>query len=235
MTPVPVGSEAVIVVERCPLPHLRPDELSRLAAVAKRTNLSCWRHGISKGRFRRLHHGSGPGAGEDMHLFRRRQGTRSQHHRRGHLFGEVALLDGQPRTGDAVAIEDTALLTLERNRLVPFLTANPQIQGRLIAALCQRVRQTSEHLEDALLRDASSRVARGLLRLAGAFGKPEVDGIRLDIRLSQQQFGNLIGISRESINKYLGDWSRAGHLSIKGGFITIRNCDALDRIADLAI
>jgi CRP-like cAMP-binding protein len=235
MTPVPVGSEAVIVVERCPLPHLRPDELSRLAAVAKRTNLragdTVFRKGDSgdcimavvRGRVKICTFSAD---GRELVLNIIGEGI---------LFGEVALLDGQPRTGDAVAIEDTALLTLERNRLVPFLTANPQIQGRLIAALCQRVRQTSEHLEDALLRDASSRVARGLLRLAGAFGKPEVDGIRLDIRLSQQQFGNLIGISRESINKYLGDWSRAGHLSIKGGFITIRNRDALDRIADLAI
>ena len=57
------------------------------------------------------------------------------------------------------------MLVLERNRLMPFLNANPEIATRLIAVLCQRLRQTSEALEDALLRDAPSRVARGLLRL----------------------------------------------------------------------
>jgi len=75
---------------------------------------------------------------------------------RGGLFGEIALLDGQPRSGDAVALEDTELLVLERTRLMPFLTANPEIPTRLIAVLCQRLRQTSEALEDALLRDAPS-------------------------------------------------------------------------------
>ena len=63
-----------------------------------------------------------------------------------------------------------------------------------------------------MLRDAPSRVARGLLRLAATFGKQEPAGLRLDIKLSQQQLGNLIGISRESINKYIVEWTRAGYL-----------------------
>lgn len=151
---------------------------------------------------------------------------------RGGLFGEIAVLDGQPRSGDAVALEETELLVLERNRLMPFLTANPEIATRLLTVLCQRLRQTSEALEDALLRDAPSRVARGLLRLAVTFGKEEPGGMRLDIRLSQQQIGNLIGISRESINKYIVEWSRAGHLAIKNGFITITNRDTLESLAE---
>ena len=151
---------------------------------------------------------------------------------RGGLFGEIAVLDGQPRSADAVAIEDSELLVLERNRLMPFLTANPEIATRLIAVLCQRLRQTSEALEDALLRDAPSRVARGLLRLAGTFGKDEAGGLRLDIKLSQQQIGNLIGISRESVNKYLVDWSRAGCLAINHGFITITDKAALETLSE---
>jgi CRP/FNR family cyclic AMP-dependent transcriptional regulator len=148
------------------------------------------------------------------------------------MFGEIALLDGQPRSADAVAIEPTELLVLERNRLMPFLTANPEIASRMIVVLCQRLRQTSEALEDALLRDAPSRVARGLLRLAGTFGKPETGGLRLDIRLSQQQIGNLIGISRESINKHIVEWTRAEILSVNGGFITIIDRDALEHMSD---
>jgi CRP-like cAMP-binding protein len=150
---------------------------------------------------------------------------------RGGLFGEIAVLDGQPRTGNAVAIEDTELLVLERARLLPFLAANPEIATRLIAILCQRLRQTSEALEDTVLRDAPSRVARGLLRLAKTFGKQEAAGLRLDIKLSQQQIGNLIGISRESINRYIVDWTRARYLEVKGGFITIKDTAALESLS----
>jgi CRP/FNR family cyclic AMP-dependent transcriptional regulator len=151
---------------------------------------------------------------------------------RGSLFGEIALLDGQPRSADAVAIEDTELLVLERTRLMPFLTGNADTAARMITVLCQRLRQTSEVLEDALLRDAPSRVARGLLRLAGTFGKPEGRGVRLDIRLSQQQIGSLIGISRESTNKLIVEWTRAGCLAVNHGFITILDRDALETLAD---
>jgi CRP/FNR family cyclic AMP-dependent transcriptional regulator len=98
--------------------------------------------------------------------------------------------------------------------------------------LCQRLRQTSEALEDALLRDAPSRVARGLLRLAAIFGKQETGGMRLDIRLSQQQIANLIGISRESTNKYIVEWSRAGYLAVNTGFITINDREALESLSD---
>ncbi|MBV8704514.1 MAG: Crp/Fnr family transcriptional regulator [Acetobacteraceae bacterium] len=150
---------------------------------------------------------------------------------RGGLFGEIALLDGRPRTADAVALEETDLLVLSRNRFLPFLAANPEVTNRLFSVLCQRLRQTSEHLEDALFLEAPSRLARGLLRLAEAFGKPAPNGLRIDIKLSQQQIGSLVGISRESINKHLGEWSQAGYVSVQSGIITIHDRDALDGIA----
>ncbi len=149
---------------------------------------------------------------------------------RGGLFGEIALLDGRPRTADAVALEETDLLVLSRNRFLPFLTANPEVTIRLFSVLCQRLRRTSEHLEDALFLEAPSRLARGLLRLAEAFGKPAANGLRIDIRLSQQQIGSLIGISRESINKHLGEWGQSGHISVQSGIITIHDRDALEEI-----
>ncbi len=151
---------------------------------------------------------------------------------RGGVFGEIALLDGQPRSTDAVTLDDTELLVLDRNRFMPFLGANPEIATKLIEVLCQRLRRTSEALEDALLRDAPSRVARGLLRLAATFGRKEPAGMRLDIKLSQQQIGNLIGISRESTNKYIVEWTRAGWLAINNGFITITDLEALESLSE---
>lgn len=150
---------------------------------------------------------------------------------RGGLFGEIALLDGEPRTADAVALEETDLLVLSRAQFVPFLEAHPGVALRLMAVLCARLRQTSEHLEDTLFLEAPSRLARWLLRLGEAFGRPAGDGLRLDIRLSQQQLGSLVGLSRESINKHLGEWQRGGLIAVSGGHIVLRDRDALARIA----
>lgn len=149
----------------------------------------------------------------------------------GGIFGEVAILDGRPRTADAVALEETDLLVLERGQFLPFLAGNPEALSRLLAALCQKLRQTSAHLEDALLREAPSRLASGLLRLAETFGRDAPDGTRLTIKLSQQQIGNLIGTSRESVNKALNDWVRAGVLGMEAGMILIRDRAALEEIA----
>jgi CRP-like cAMP-binding protein len=151
---------------------------------------------------------------------------------RGGLFGEIALLDGEPRTADAVALDETDLLVLERRRLLPFLAAHPETTLRLISVICKRLRQTSEHLEEVLFLEAPSRVACWLLRLSETFGKPAPAGVRLDIRLSQQQIGSLVGVSRESINKHLGDWQKIGCIAVDGGFITITDKERLEQIAE---
>ncbi len=151
---------------------------------------------------------------------------------RGGLFGEIALLDGEPRTADAVALEETDLLVLDRGQSMPFLTARPEVALRLIGVLCKRLRQTSEHLEDTLFLEASSRFARALHRLADAFGRPVADGVQLDIKLSQQQLGCLVGVSRESINKLLNEWQRSGVIQLIGGRITILDLEALDDLGD---
>jgi CRP/FNR family cyclic AMP-dependent transcriptional regulator len=214
------------------LRHLRPEELSRVAAgaalVRHRSQATIFQKGDPGGSLMAVVSGrvkictySADGKELVLNIIDR-----------GGLFGEIALLDGQTRSADAVALEDVELLVLERLRLMPFLTANPDIASRMIAVLCQRLRQTSEALEDALLRDAPSRVARGLLRLAGTFGKQDAGGVRLDIKLSQQQIGNLIGISRESINKYIVEWTRAEVLAVNNGFITITDKEALENLSE---
>jgi CRP/FNR family transcriptional regulator, cyclic AMP receptor protein len=214
------------------LRHLRPEELARLAAsatlVRHRSQATIFKKGDPGGSMMAVVRGrvkicSYSVDGKELVL------NIIDH---GGVFGEIALLDGKPRSADAAAIEDTELLVLERNRLMPFLNANPEIATRLIAVLCQRLRQTSEALEDALLRDAPSRLARGLLRLVATFGKQEAGGMRLDIKLSQQQIGNLIGITRESINKSIVEWSRAGYLVVNNGFITIIDREALEFLSE---
>lgn len=150
---------------------------------------------------------------------------------RGGLFGEIALFDGEPRTADAIALEDTDLLSLERARFQPFLRENPDLALRLLAVVCKRFRETSEHLEDTLFREAPSRLARCLLRLSRAFGKTAAGGIMLDIKLSQQQLGNYVGVSRETVNKQLGEWQRDGLITLSSGIITLSNKAALEDVA----
>jgi CRP-like cAMP-binding protein len=150
---------------------------------------------------------------------------------RGGLFGEIALFDGEPRTADAIALEETDLLSLERSKFQPFFKENPDLALRLLGVVCKRFRETSEHLEDCLFREAPSRLARCLLRLSGAFGKNVDGGILLDIKLSQQQLGNYVGVSRETVNKQLGEWQRDGLVTINSSIITLRNKAALEDVA----
>lgn len=150
---------------------------------------------------------------------------------RGGLFGEIALLDGEPRTADAVALEETDLLVLDRGRFLPFLSGNPDIAVRLLGLLCKRLRLTSEHLEDMLFLETSPRLARWLLRLGDIFGKTTPTGTRLDLKLSQQQIGSLAGLSRESVNKCLGEWQRDGFIGVASGYITLLDRDALEDVA----
>jgi CRP/FNR family transcriptional regulator, cyclic AMP receptor protein len=154
---------------------------------------------------------------------------------RGGIFGEIAVIDGEPRTADAVAIGETDLLVLRRERLAPFLTGHADTTLRLMQVLCKRLRRTNDHLADVLFYGASSRLARWILRLAESFGKPTPAGTRIDLKMSQQQLGNLVGISRESTNKALSEWVKDEVIAIDAGFITILDKEALTDISEIIV
>jgi CRP/FNR family transcriptional regulator, cyclic AMP receptor protein len=213
------------------LRHLSKDELRRLAATTTLTNHA--RGGV-------IFQKGDPGASM-MAVIRGRVKICSHSLEgkelvlniicRGGIFGEIALLDGEPRTADAVALEETDLLVLERSKLEPFLRENPDLALRLLAVVCKRLRETSAQLEDSLFLEAPSRLARCLLRLGQAFGKAVDGGTVLDIKLSQQQLGNYVGVSRESVNKHLAEWQRDGLVSVDKGVITLRDARALEEMS----
>jgi CRP-like cAMP-binding protein len=230
----PLSHEAILA-NHFLLRHLRPDELAKLTASAKMAHYAAGQTIFQKG-----------DAGESLMAVvsgRVKICAFSAEGKElilnimnpGNLFGELAVLDGKPRSADAVAMEATALLVLERRRLMPFIAGDSEIAGRLIGILCERVRQTSLQLEDALLRDAPGRLAQCLLRLGQSSDIAAAATLRLDIRLSQQQLGNLIGLSRESINKLLSEWSRAGHVSMRSGSIQIENVAFLKQLTEAAL
>lgn len=148
----------------------------------------------------------------------------------GEIFGEIALLDGGERSGDAVAMSDCELLVLHRRDFLPFLENHADICLMLIRILCQRLRQTSEQVEDVLFRHLEGRIAKALLHLAERSGRPGVGGPVLELHLSQSELGNIVGSSRESVNKQLQAWHRAGLIDIAKGSIVIRNPAAIEQL-----
>ena len=151
----------------------------------------------------------------------------------GQVFGEIALLDGQPRSADCTAIDDTQLLVVERRHFLPFLQRNQDLTLRLLAVLCGRLRRTSTALEEIALFDLPVRLARVLLKLAEDYGRPGAGGTRIDMKLSQRDLSNLVASSRESVNKQLRAWRESGAVDMQEGYIVLRRPADLRRLTDL--
>lgn len=142
----------------------------------------------------------------------------------GEVFGEIALLDGQPRTADAVAAVDCLLMVLERRDFIPVLESSPEIAIRLLEILSGRLRRTTEQVEELMFMDLRSRLARALLRLSG--GKAGCA-----IATSQSELSQRVGMSREMINRQLQVWSREGLLRLERRRLTVLRPDLLSEIA----
>ncbi len=149
----------------------------------------------------------------------------------GECFGEIALLDGQPRSADATAIGKCALFTLLRQDFIPFLERRPQVATALLAVLCGRLRTTSDLVERLAFQNTPARLARLLVTLAANHGTTTPTGIRIAHKLSQQDLGNRIATSRESVNKQLRLWRAQRLLTVEQGYITLLQPDTLNRIA----
>jgi CRP-like cAMP-binding protein len=151
----------------------------------------------------------------------------------GEVIGEIALLDQQPRSATVQAVEDAALLTLHRRDLIPFLDRNPKAAVKLAAVLAKRIRNLTEAMEDTVFLGLSSRLAKKLLSLAARYGKPTAEGLRIDLKLPQHELGELVGTSRESINKQLRQWGEEKLVLFASGYLTIVDRDRLEELARL--
>jgi CRP/FNR family transcriptional regulator, cyclic AMP receptor protein len=148
----------------------------------------------------------------------------------GEIFGEIALLDGQPRTADAATMTDCELIVIERRDFIPLLRSQPDIALKFIEVLCSRLRRTSGQLEDAVFLNLPSRLAKTLLHLAGDAEKPASK-----IIITQRDIGQIIGMSRESTNKQLRAWAERKWVRLERGSVTILKPDALAEIAEEAL
>lgn len=149
----------------------------------------------------------------------------------GDVFGEVALFDGKPRTANAIAMGQSRLLMIPHSRFVPFLEQHPELCLYFLNLLCGRLRSTNQRVEDSAFLGLPARLAKRLLDMAQPSG-PEGDGRDFLIpHLSQQALGQILGASRESVNKQLQIWRKQGWIELDRRQVVIRNPTALERIA----
>ncbi|HZO70878.1 MAG TPA: Crp/Fnr family transcriptional regulator [Ktedonobacteraceae bacterium] len=146
---------------------------------------------------------------------------------KGEYFGELALFDGLPRSADAIALEKVECYTLQRSDFNKAIMKNPKIAIHLLEILSQRLRRTDQQVEDLIFLDVYGRVAKKLLDLADTHGMKVEDGVRIDVRLTQQELASMVGASRESVNKVLGYFTDKQFISTDKHRIT------LHRMADL--
>jgi CRP-like cAMP-binding protein len=150
----------------------------------------------------------------------------------GEVIGEIALIDSEPRSATVVALERSELLTLHRRELIPFLERHPKVAIDLAAIMSKRLRRLSEQAEDLIFLPLPSRMAKTLLTLMDKYGTDAATG-PVDIRLAQQDLGDMVGTTRESINKQLRAWESDDIVELKRARITVLDRDALEAIADL--
>ena len=149
---------------------------------------------------------------------------------KGEIFGEIALLDGHPRTADATAVTDCELFVIERRDFLPLMREEPEIALRLIEILCSKLRRTTEQAEEVLFLDLPSRLAKALLRLVDG----ETAGMQeRKVTITQKDLGNIIGMSRESTNKQLRIWADKKLVRLERNAVVILAIDSLADIAEL--
>jgi len=148
---------------------------------------------------------------------------------KGEVFGEFALLDGLPRSADAVALEKVECYTLQRSDFQNAILKNPKIAILVLEALSKRLRNTNNMVEDLIFLDVYGRVAKKLLELADAHGVKTEEGVVIDVRLTQQELASMVGASRESVNKVLGYFTDKNFISTDKHRITIHNTNDLKR------
>lgn len=150
----------------------------------------------------------------------------------GDILGEIAFLDGLPRTADATALEKCTIFSLSRHEFQPLIADEPELAQHIIDLLCERLRWMSEALEDATLLSLPARFAKRLLYLATLYGETQADdSILITLHMSQAELGNLLATSRESVNKMLQTWRKENIIDIeKGRKIRILDKKALETI-----
>ncbi|MFE7632289.1 Crp/Fnr family transcriptional regulator [Kocuria sp. NPDC057446] len=145
----------------------------------------------------------------------------------GELFGEMALFDPSPRSTSATAVSETRLAGLKHDNLKKVIERSPDVSAQLLQALARRLRRTNESLADLVFSDVPGRVAKALLDLADRFGRPATDGILVAHELTQEELAQLVGASRETVNKALAEFVQRGWIRLEARAVVILDLQRL--------
>ena len=149
----------------------------------------------------------------------------------GDAYGEMAVFGGETRSADAIALQASEVFIVYARDLLPVLAAHPQALFEIVQVLCEKLRAASSAIEDNSL-DMRRRLARGLLRLALQHGKTSKEGIRVNLTMSQSELAAYLGLSRENVNRLLGQLREANVIRKEGAQIVVTDERALSEIAE---
>jgi CRP/FNR family transcriptional regulator, cyclic AMP receptor protein len=147
------------------------------------------------------------------------------------MFGELSLFDPGPRSATATAVTDSTLLALGHSELLPWLTGRPEVSRSLLLQLASRLRRSNDTLADLVFSDVPGRVAKTLLELATRFGTPADEGIHVAHDLTQEELAQLVGASRETVNKALADFTSRGWIRLEQRSVVLLDVERLRRRA----
>ncbi|WP_067779595.1 Crp/Fnr family transcriptional regulator [Actinomyces vulturis] len=149
----------------------------------------------------------------------------------GEVVGELTLFDPGPRSTTATAVAPTDLLALEHGQLMNFIENHPALAKDMLRSLAQRLRRTNTALADLVFSDVPGRVAKALLDLADRFGANTEDGLHVPHDLTQEELAQLVGASRETVNKSLAEFVSRGWIRLEGRAVTLLDVERLRRRA----
>ncbi len=149
----------------------------------------------------------------------------------GQMFGELSLFDPGPRSATVTAVTETSFLSLSHDDLLRWLEGRPGVSLGLLAQLAARLRKTNEVVADLVFSDVPGRVAKALLDLADRFGRTADDGVHVHHDLTQEELAQLVGASRETVNKALADFASRGWLRLEPRSVVIHDVERLRRRA----
>jgi len=147
----------------------------------------------------------------------------------GETFGEVAVLDGLARTADATANTNCEIYVIDRRDFLPFVRSQPALAMKFIELLCTRLRWTSDQVEEVILQNLPGRLASALLRLTE---KHKLAQGGRTIAITQQEISEMVGMTRESINKQLRAWATRNWVRLEHGAIVVLNPQMLRELTE---
>jgi CRP-like cAMP-binding protein len=147
----------------------------------------------------------------------------------GEIFGEMSVLDGQPRSADATANTNCEIFIIDRREFLPFVRSQPALAMKFIELLCTRLRWTSDQVEQIILQNLPGRLASALIRLTE---KHKLAPGGRTIAVTQQEISEMVGMTRESINKQLRIWASRKWVRLEHGAIVVLNAEPLQALVE---